>query len=81
VTKQHCTILELTTDSCRFIVDEAKGFYCGEPRTKGSFCVVHAKLCYRTAKLTGEEFVLRRMLKARKHFRMPSTRVSTVGPG
>jgi len=81
VTKQRCTIMELTVDSCRYIVDETNGLYCGEQRTKKSFCAEHARLCYRSEKLTDEEFTLRRMLKARKHYRMPSVGKSAVGPG
>lgn len=78
---QRCTIMELTIDSCRYIVDDTNGLYCGEQRTKGSFCAAHAKLCYRSEKLTDEEFALRRMLKARKHYRMPSATRSVAGPG
>jgi hypothetical protein len=81
VTKQRCTIMELTIDSCRYIVDDTNGYYCGDQRTKGSFCAAHAKLCYRNEKLSDEEFTLRRMLKARKHYRMPSVGKSAAGPG
>lgn len=43
------TILDLRSDSCRYIVEESDAWttlYCGLPKTKGSYCDDHARLCY-----------------------------------
>lgn len=43
------TIMDLKSDSCRFIEGEVQGIetvYCCKPAKKGSYCEFHAELCY-----------------------------------
>lgn len=39
------TILDLTSDTCRYPTET--GFYCGQGVERGSYCGRHAKRCYR----------------------------------
>ena len=47
-TSRFVTLLELTQQSCRYIVskDTEETLYCGAPRTRKSYCTAHAALCY-----------------------------------
>lgn len=69
-----CTLMELTYDSCRFILDGDSVMYCNAQRTKGSFCAVHARLCYKPSRLTDDEIAVRRAMRARKHYRLPTVK-------
>lgn len=69
--RKPCTIMELTYDSCRYILAGREPLYCNAQRTKGSFCAEHARLCYRVSKLTDEEIAVRRVLRVRNHLRLP----------
>jgi hypothetical protein len=47
----NCTFMDLTPQSCRFIIGPVRGLdtiYCGEPKSGRSFCKQHKKLCYYT---------------------------------
>lgn len=47
----NCTFMDLTPQSCRFIIGPVAGLntvYCGEPKSGKSFCKQHRKLCYYT---------------------------------
>ena len=43
------TILNLENNMCRYIVDAPlypDTYYCGDPKELGSYCAVHAEMCY-----------------------------------
>lgn len=47
--KDGLTILELTENSCRYIIGNQppeKSVYCGKKKKVGSYCEDHARLCY-----------------------------------
>ena len=47
---KYVTLMDLTLIHCRYIVGHNAyqgAYYCGEPKTKGSYCSAHAKICYR----------------------------------
>jgi GcrA cell cycle regulator len=47
------TLMQLTPDSCRFILGEVQAentIYCCQPISKGSYCEYHASLCYHPPK-------------------------------
>lgn len=71
------TIMELTHDACRYIVDNGT-HYCGAKRERGSYCAEHARMCYVASKLSAEEIALRRTFKMHKHYRMPGVRKSVA---
>ena len=46
---KHVTLMELTTDHCRYIVGshQTRGtLYCGEPKEERSYCKAHHSICY-----------------------------------
>lgn len=52
--KTSCTLLELTHNSCRFIVNDPKSkigaLYCGAMIDYRSYCAEHYRLCYQPSK-------------------------------
>lgn len=70
MTSTHCTIMELTLTSCRYILDDDYT-YCGAERVKGAYCAEHARLCYRPSSLSNDEIAVGNALRARKLFRIP----------
>lgn len=45
----YLTIMDLTSTSCRFIVNSGENsvyLYCGQEKKTGSYCDHHAKMCY-----------------------------------
>jgi GcrA cell cycle regulator len=59
--KHFMTIMDLKSDSCRYIVDvcgEEGHLYCGKEQTRGSYCADHAALCYvqGSQEKTGKKF-------------------------
>lgn len=47
---KYVTLMDLTLIHCRYIMGHNAyqgAYYCGEPKTKGSYCSAHAQICYR----------------------------------
>jgi GcrA cell cycle regulator len=48
--EQRCTLLELTSETCRFPLwgsDEREGFYCGAKPVPGlPYCLGHCRMAY-----------------------------------
>lgn len=44
--KLNCTILELKVHQCRWVLEDVNYTFCGQPKVKGSYCLVHSKLVY-----------------------------------